>query len=180
MPIIQRGAVLALAGALLAGCGGSSDPRPAGGTGDPAGPTALAAQTPADQAGGSAAPDPCALLTAEEVAAAAGGEVIRVDGPKAELRGQQCGWLVPHAEFGEDLVQLNVWVGAEFYSPEGPGAGMTGFQPVDGIGDVAHLWPNLMGHCGVIFMQGQVVVQIGLDGADSTCLDLARAAAGRL
>lgn len=178
MRVTQTGLALALAGALLlAGCGSSN------GTGDDAGdqPTGASptVDRPAGDAGGDG-PDPCTLLTADEVAAAVGAEVISTEGPDDVLRGRQCEWMVPHEQFGEDAVTLNVWVGSEFYAPEGPGADATGFVPIDGIGDVAHMWPNLMGLCGVIFLSDGVVVQLNLSADDDVCVALARTAASRL
>lgn len=171
-------ALASAAGLLLTGCDHSSDS--AGGEADSPGSAAPTATAPAGGPAAGEAPDPCALVTTEEVEAAAGAEVIRTQGPDDVLLGRQCEWIVPHDEFGEDGVVLNVWVGAEFYAPEGLGAEMAEFEEVDGLGDVAHMWPNTFDLCGVIFMQDEVVVQLNLTGEDEACLDLARAASGRM
>jgi hypothetical protein len=130
---------------------------------------------PGGPAGGG--PDPCSLLTEGEVGAVAGAEVSRVEGPGGFMMGSQCEWYFPHPTLGEEQVTVNVWVGLEFYAPEGPTAEMTGFEPVAGIGDAAHLWPRVPDLCTVIFRRGEIVVQVtaaGL-GGDDACLDLSRA-----
>jgi hypothetical protein len=175
--VARTALALAFAAGLLTGCDHSSD----GAGVPPVGSAPPTTDSPAGGPAGGPAPDPCELVTTGEVEAAAGAEVIRTQGPDDVLQGRQCEWIVPHDEFGEDGVVLNVWVGPEFYAPDGPGAEMTGFEPVDGLGDVAHMWPRTMlDLCGVIFMQDEVVVQVNLTGEDEACLDLARAAAGRL
>lgn len=181
MRVGRAGLALALASTLLiAGCGGSTNGAGGDNSGDRAGATAPATDGSAAGPGGGQAPDPCGLLTADEVSAAVGADVLSTEGPDDVLNGRQCDWVVPHRDFGEDRVTLNVWVGAEFYAPEGPGADVTGFVPIDGVGDVAHLWPNMMGLCGVIFMQDEVVTQINLSADDDVCVDLAHLAADRL
>lgn len=173
MKNVKAGVVALAVAAMLAGCGGGSgsDTPAPGGSPTPA---------PAGDAGGEAPPDPCELLTQDEIEDVAGAEVTGTDGPVEEFMGSRCSWtLAAEAMAGE--VTLTAWVGLDFYSPEADDAGLTSFEPVSGIGDAAHRWPPGQGLCTVIFRTGELVVQVLSAGAgDDGCIDLAQSAAGRV
>jgi hypothetical protein len=186
MRVARQGVTLALglAAVLLAGCDHDGE-----GTGDPGAGAGPVAGSPGDggpgdggPGGGSGggAPDPCALLTEGEVGTAVGSEVSRVEGPVERFQGVQCTWFFPDELLGEAEVSLTAWVGVQFYSPDGPGADVTGFEEVAGIGEAAHRWPPGQGLCTAIYRQGDLVVQVLSMTDDDSCVDLARVSAGRL
>ncbi|HLU44809.1 MAG TPA: hypothetical protein VKZ67_07325 [Natronosporangium sp.] len=167
----------------LTGCGGNDDDAPAGdssGSPDRAdGPVDFDDSAQIDAAVPEGI-DPCALLSEEEVAAAVGQEVARVDGPREEFLGIHCDWYYP-TDLGEMPATLTVWQGDDFYSPDAPGAEVTGFEPVSGLGDTAHRWPAGQGVCTVIFKHGEYVAQVLTTGAgDDSCITLARVVDERL
>lgn len=168
-----RPLALALAAGLaLAGCTSSDGEPAADGGGAPstgAGTTATAEPPPSEPAGGDA-PDPCGLLTEDEVATAVGAEVTGTEGPFDEHQARNCTWAYP-AE-----VTVSVWVGPEYYSPD---TIEQGWEELPGIGDIAHQAEGPL--CTTIFRAGDLVVQVLTgDGPDNACVDLARTAAGRL
>jgi hypothetical protein len=174
-------AVIAAAGLLLAGCGGGGDDGAGAAPGGEPTPTALTGGDADEGAGPSSAPDPCGLLTEREIAEHVGTEVTSTAGPAEEFMGTQCEWFFPGGIAGDAQVTVTVWVGHEFYSPEGPGADATGFEEVPGIGDLAHRWPPGQGICTVIFRTGELVVQVlSTDTGDEVCVDLARMVDARL
>lgn len=172
----------ALATALaLAGCNGATDgeadsPSSSDSAGSPPA-TGSGADQAADDGSG---PDPCTLLSVEEIETLAGVEVDRTEGPVDELLGRQCQWVYPHEQLGEGMAQVNVWVGEEFYSPNEPGGEVTDFEEVEDLGEAAHLWPETFGLCTVIVLQDGMVVQVSVDGGNDVCVELARTAVGRL
>jgi hypothetical protein len=187
MRAARRDLVAPVAALLLlvaAGCGGddAGGDDPDGAATGPVSPPAESAPAESPTPGAPAeALDPCGLLTADEVAAVAGAEVTRTEGPVEEFLGRQCEWFFPHPTFGEERVTVSTWVGLEFYSPSAPGQEVTGFEPVPGIGDEAHRWPPGQGICTVIFRLGEHVVQVLSGGVgDDACVDLARTAADRV
>lgn len=170
-------AVVLAAALALAGCGPADD-DPAGGEADATSPAAAApesaAEPPAEPAGGGA-PDPCALLTEDEVAATVGAEVTGTEGPFDEFQASNCTWSYPGPTLGE--LTISVWVGGVYYSPD---TIEQGWEELSGIGDVAHQATDGP-LCTTIFRIGDLVVQvISSDGPDDACVDLARTAADRI
>ncbi len=171
--------VLALVGVLaLAGCGGDDNGGGNGGQADGGvgtGQTDGGGSTGGESSGGSRDVDPCDLLTDDDVTAATGREVTRRQDLDVVHDARTCEWTLD----GINIIHLSVWQGREYYAPDVPGA--TAFTPVDGVADAAHLFPNIMGLCGVMYRVGETVVQINAsDASDEVCVDLARRSAGKL
>jgi hypothetical protein len=113
---------------------------------------------------GTAARNPCELLTAAEL----GTIVSTVDnlsatpamtqnGPVGEFQGRKCTWTYPRPEVVTDTAEISVtaWHGLEYYTPDVTG----GFTAVPGIGDAAHVGPGMF-----MFRKGQDVFLVSVLG----------------
>lgn len=178
--------LMAAAGlALASGCGLPGG-EPQGSEGNsrartPAEPLDLGSGPP------EAGPDPCSLLTDDEVAEAIGTTVIEVLGPHELTLHTACQWAFRHEGSGRQAaVNVEVWLGDAHYLPEaGPDADH--YEPVAGIGDEAAAWSGgdlAYGGpgCEVFFRTGQIVVRVAILQLvpEDTCVNLARAAGGRV
>jgi hypothetical protein len=175
---------------LIAGCGGSGDGAaevPADG-GPAASQPAVADPAADDPAAPAGAPDPCSLLTEDEVAAVVGQVVTRVDGPTDLAGTRTCEWYYPSVRFDDDdWVVVNAWVGLEYYRPDAENSFVdVDAEPVPGIGEEAHRMrifddTTNTNQCTILFRDGEVVVQVITHWvAEDACVDLARDAATRI
>jgi hypothetical protein len=123
--------------------------------------------------GGTAANDPCQLVSDAAAAKLLGGTPTRT-GPAEAARGVNCTWDV---KGGANLL-VSVWQGAEFYSPDYTNPG---WKPVDGLGDKS-FEDSLTQTVG--FIKGATVVILFVPALETVPMgdleDLARTAADSL
>jgi len=170
------GMLVALLTLGLAGCA-SADRSPAGPS--PAAPSAAAGPSPTTAG---AVPNPCTLVTAEELGAAVGKvkkQAVRVMLTESgeEQQGLRCEWTYPNREDLTDTATIRItgWRGLAHYTPD---TQPEGFRPVSGIGDAAHASAAVF-----MFRRGEDVLRIHVSGdADNARIEpaIARLLAGKL
>jgi hypothetical protein len=166
---------------LASGCGGSGGTSPT----DRDDATTSPVDPAPDPAGDVAAeaPDPCALVTADEVATRVGFEAF-AEGPDEVNEGTSCVWFFSDPSDPTEMgtLSIQVWVGLEYYGPETNQDAAADFEPVPGIGDAAHRWDlGAATDCAIVFRKEDVVVQlVSLFAVEDLCIDLAGVAAGRV
>jgi hypothetical protein len=171
---------IAVAGALaVSACGGGAD-------------DGSEEQPPRSESAGAVAvkqasvPDPCALLTVAEIAAAMGEATATAHArpaPAAEGdEAKMCNWDGPKPAAGKlempKAIALTVWRGKEYYAPEKRDIDV---HPVSGLGDKA----ALTGSKGIMWLQGDMTLQlqfVSLSDAEPRAQleSLARKAAARI
>jgi hypothetical protein len=146
------GCILALLLALgSSACGADSRPPV----------TSPSAGTPSTASG--SGPNPCTLVTAEELATAVGkarGRAVTVTLTESgeEQQGLRCEWTYPNKDALTDAatIRITAWRGRQFYTPA---LRPEGFRPVSGIGDEAHASEAVF-----MFRRGEDVLRIHVSG----------------